>query len=195
MRVPTWSVLLLLSMPAAACGGDDLTLPGPGNPAALRIVAGDRQRGLLGEALTNPLVVQLVDAEELPIEGRAVVFRFTDDVPDAAIAPASVATDADGHAAVRARLGRRAGSQGIEALVPVSGEDLRVRFRLTALPPDDGDDGGVAAPPPDDGNGGSGGGGGGGGGDDGGGGGSDGGGGGHRGGNGHGKGNGRGQGD
>jgi hypothetical protein len=177
MRVPTWSVPILLSIPAAACGGDDLTLPGPGYPAALRIVAGDGQRGLLGETLTNPLVVQLVDIEGLPVEGRAVVFRFTDDVPDATIDPDSVPTDADGRAAVRARLGRRAGSQGIEALVPVSGEDLRVRFRLTALPPDDGDDGGPApAPPPDDGNGGGGG-------DDGGGGGH---GGGHGNGNGHG---------
>jgi hypothetical protein len=207
MRVATWSVLILLSMPAAACGGDDLTLPGPGEPAALRIVAGDRQRGLLGEALANPLVVQLVDAEELPIEGQAVVFRFTDDVPDATIDRASVPTDADGHAAVRARLGRRAGSQGIEALVPVSGEDLRVRFRLTALPPDDGNDAEPPpAPPPDDGIGGGGGGGGGGdggghdggggggGGDDGGGG-RSGGGGGHGGGNGHGKGNGGGKGD
>jgi hypothetical protein len=179
MRVPTWSVLLLLTMPAAACGGDDLTLPGPGQPAALRILAGDGQRGPLGEALIDPLVVQLVDTEGLPIEGRAVVFRFTDDVPDAAIDPASAPTDADGHASVRARLGRRAGSQAIEALVPAPGEDLRVRFRLTALPPDDGDDGGAApAPPPDDGNGGGG--------DGGGGGADDGGGHGHGNGNGHG---------
>jgi hypothetical protein len=188
MRVPTWSVLLLFSIPPAACGGGDLTLPGPGQPAALRIVAGDGQRGPLGEALTDPLVVQLVDTEGLPIEGRAVVFQFTDDVPDAAIDPASAQTDVDGHAAVRARLGHRAGSQAIEALVPAPGEDLRVRFRLTALPPDDGDDGGAApAPPPDDGNGGGGGADGGGG--DGGGGGSD-----DRGGGGHGHGNGNGNG-
>jgi hypothetical protein len=113
MRVPTWSVLILLSMPAAACGGDDLTLPGPGHPAALRIVAGDGQRGLLGEALSNPLVVRLVDVEGLPVEGRAVVFRFTDDVPDATIDPDSVPTDADGRAAVRARLGRRWGHRAL----------------------------------------------------------------------------------
>ena len=128
-------------MPAAACGGDDLTLPGPGQPAALSIVAGDGQRGPLGEPLANPLVVQLVDTEGLPVEGRAVMFRFTDDVPDAAIDPASAPTDADGHAAVRARLGRQAGSQAIEALVAGPGEDLRVRFQLTAVRPDDGDDG------------------------------------------------------
>jgi hypothetical protein len=196
MRVLTWSVLLL-SIPLAACGGDDLTLPGPGQPAALRIVAGDGQRGLLGESLTDPLVVQLVDTEGLPIEGRAVEFQFTDDVPDAAIDPASASTDADGHAAVRARLGRRAGSQAIEALVPAPGADLRVRFRLTALPPDDGDDDGAApAPPPDDGNGGGGtGGGGNGGGGGGGGGGDDGGGGGHGKGNGNGNGGGNGNGN
>ena len=84
-------------------------------------MAGDGQRGPLGEALADPLVVQLVDTEGLPVEGRAVVFRFTDDVPDAAIDPASAPTDADGHAAVRARLGRRAGSQAIEALVAGAG--------------------------------------------------------------------------
>lgn len=195
MRVPTWSVLLL-SIPPAACGGDDLTLPGPGEPAALSIVAGDGQRGPLGAALTDPLVVQLLDTEGLPVEGRAVVFRFTDDVPDAAVDPASAPTDADGHAAVRARLGRRAGSQGIEALVAARGEDLRVRFQLTALPPDDGDDGGAApAPPPDDGNGGGVGGGGSGGGDGGGGGEDDGGGGDHGGGHGNGNGDGNGNGN
>jgi uncharacterized membrane protein YgcG len=186
MRVPSWSVLLL-SMPAAACGGGDLTLPGPGDPAALRIVAGDGQRGLLGEALIDPLVVQLVDVEGLPVEGRAVVFRFTDDVPEATVAPESVPTDTAGVAAVRARLGRREGLQGIEALVAMPGEDLRVRFRLTALPADDGNDDGPPAPADD-----GGGGGGGGGGDGGGGSADDGGGGGHGGGHGHGNGNGHG---
>ncbi len=143
-------------MPAAACGGNDLTLPGPGDPAALSIVAGDDQRGPLGEALTDPLVVRLVDIDGLPVEGRAVVFRFTDDVPEATVDPESVPTDTAGVAAVRARLGRQEGSQGIEAMVAVPGEDLRVRFRLTALPVDDGGDGGPVAGPPDDGNGGGG---------------------------------------
>jgi hypothetical protein len=155
MRVPRWYVPILLCIPAAACGGDDLTLPGPGT---LSIVAGDGQRGPLGEALTDPLVVQLLDSEGLPVEGGAVVFRFTDEVPEASVDPASALTDVEGHAAARARLGRREGSQGIEAMVAVPGEDLRVRFRLTAIPADDGGVGGPApAPPPDEGNGGGGG--------------------------------------
>jgi hypothetical protein len=178
-------------MLAAACGGADLTLPGPGEPAALTIVAGDEQQALLGEALADPLVVQLVDGEGMPVEGRDVVFRFTDDLPDAAVDPGSVPTNSLGHAAVRARLGRREGSQAIEALVAVPGEDLRVRFQLTAMPQED--PGGTGEPPTTGGNGGGGGGGGSGGGGDGGGdtsggsgGGSDGGGSGH--GNGHGNG-------
>ena len=144
-------------MPAAACGGADLTLPGPGEPAALTIVAGDDQQALLGDTLADPLVVELVDGEGLPVEGRDVVFRFTDDLPDAAVDPGSAPTDSLGHAAVRARLGRREGSQAIEALVAVPGEDLRVRFQLTAMPQED--PGGAGGPPTTGGNGGGGGGG------------------------------------
>lgn len=145
-------------MPAAACGGADLTLPGPGEPAALTIVAGDEQQALVGEALADPLVVQLVDGEGMPVEGRDVVFRFTDDLPEAVVDPGSVPTDSLGHAAVRARLGRREGSQAIEALVAVPGEDLRVRFQLTAMPQED--PGGAEGPPTTGGDGGGGGGGG-----------------------------------
>jgi hypothetical protein len=128
-------------MPAAGCGGADLTLPGPGDPAALTIVAGDGQQALLGDTLPDPLMVRLVDGEGLPVEGRDVVFRFTDDLPGAAVDPASVPTDSLGLAAVRARLGSREGSQAIEALVAVPGEDLRVRFQLTAMPEDRGNGG------------------------------------------------------
>jgi hypothetical protein len=168
MRGRSWFVLLL-SLPAVACGGADLTLPGPGDPAALTIVGGDDQRGTLGEPLSEPLVVQLVDGAGTPVGGRDVVFRFTDDLPDAAVEPGQAPTDTAGRASVRARLGRREGLQAIEALVTAPGEDLRVRFRLTAEGPE------VEGPPPPE-NGGNGGNGGGGGGSGGGGGGDDGGG-------------------
>ena len=136
MRVVSWSVLLLAL--SAACGGDGITLPGPGDPTTLIILAGDDQRGSLGEPLTEPLVVRLLDGDGLPVAGRDVIFRFTDELPEAAVDPGSVRTDTAGLAAVTATLGRQAGFQAIEALVAVSGEDLRVRFRLTAVAPDDG---------------------------------------------------------
>jgi len=174
---------------SVACGGDDLTLPGPGDPATLSIISGDGQSGTVGEAVPQPLVVQLSDGAGHPIAGATVTFQFSDSLPDAAVNPVAPATDSLGQAAASARLGAVPGDQAIEAQVARPGQDLQVRFRLTALakPPAGGGDqaggggdgsggGGSADPPPTSGGGGNdGGGGGGGGGNNGGGGGNDGG--------------------
>jgi hypothetical protein len=131
--------LLLLS---AACGGGDLTLPGPGQPSTLAIVAGDGQRGAQGQALTDPLVVEVLDRDRLPVAGTDVAFHFTDDVPGAAVDPGTTPTDGQGRASARVQLGSRAGAQPIEALVAMPGQDLRVRFQLTATGNDGGGGGG-----------------------------------------------------
>jgi hypothetical protein len=118
---------------AVACGGGDLTLPGSGTPATLSIVSGDEQSATVGEALSQPLVVQLADARGQPVPGAIVTFRFSDDPPDASLDPNAPATDSLGQAAANARLGSTPGSQPIDAQVATPGEDLQVRFRLTAL--------------------------------------------------------------
>ncbi len=46
-------------------------------PAALDIVAGDGQQGVVGAELANPLVVRVEDANGLPIVGQLVNFRVT----------------------------------------------------------------------------------------------------------------------
>jgi hypothetical protein len=126
---------LLLS---AGCGGGDLTLPGPGEPATLAIITGDGQRGAQGQPLTDPLVVEVLDRDRLPVAGTDVDFRFTDEVPGAAVDPGTTPTDGQGRASARVQLGSRAGAQPIEALVAMPGQDLRVRFQLTALANDGG---------------------------------------------------------
>jgi hypothetical protein len=131
--------LLLLS---AACGGGDLTLPGPGEPATLAIVAGDGQHGAQGQPLTDPLVVAVLDRDRLPVAGTDVDFRFTDDVPGASVDPGTAPTDGQGRVSVRVQLGSRAGAQPVEALVAMPGQDLRVQFQLTALANDGGGGGG-----------------------------------------------------
>ena len=141
---------------AAACGGGELTLPGAGDPATLVIVAGDGQLGPKGQLLADPLVVEVRDGIGRPVAGADVAFRFTVEVPDASVDPGAAPTDGLGRASAHAQLGNRSGAQPIEATVAVPGEDLRVRFQLTALPDD----------PPPDGTGGGGGGAGPGGGDD-----------------------------
>jgi hypothetical protein len=174
--------VLAFAVLAVACGGDDLTLPGPGDPATLSIISGDGQRGTVGETVPQPLVVQLSDGAGHPIAGATVTFQFSDSLPDAAVDPVAPATDTLGQAAANARLGTVPGDQAIEAQVARPGQDLQVRFRLVALAKTpagggDGGDGGSAGPPPTGGGGGDNpdGGGGGGGGSDGGGGGNQGG--------------------
>jgi hypothetical protein len=46
-------------------------------PAALDIVAGDDQNGVVGTELANPLVVRVEDANGLPVVGQLVNFRVT----------------------------------------------------------------------------------------------------------------------
>jgi hypothetical protein len=139
--------LTLLVSTLAACGGGDLTLPGPGEPASLAIVSGDGQQGLPGELIANPLVVQLLDRVGQPVSGRAVGFRFLSDVSGAELNPGEASTDAAGQVSARVRLGQETGTQAIEAFVTTPGEDLRVQFGLRAkaaaapTPPDDGNPG------------------------------------------------------
>jgi hypothetical protein len=144
MRGLGWSVLPIAVL-AVACGGDDLTLPGTNDPASLLIVSGDSQQATVGEVAPQPLVVQLIDASQHPVPGATVIFRFSDDPPDAALEPSSPATDDQGLAAATARLGTRPGDQPIDAQVARPGTDLQVRFRLRALaesPPNGGQGGG-----------------------------------------------------
>lgn len=138
---------------AAGCGGSGLTLPGTNEPAQLAIVGGDGQQGSPGETLADPLVVLLQDIAGRPVAGAPVSFQFTDDLPSASLTPDTATTDPAGRAAARVRLGRRTGVQAIDATVPSGGEDLRVRFEVTAVAP-------APPPPPQDPGGGTGGGGG-----------------------------------
>src|SRR5262245_28176502 len=96
--------LVLPFIALAACGGENLTLPGPGVPATLEIVSGDEQSAPVGEPLTQPLVVELLDATGGPVPNATVSFRFTDDQPDALIDPTTRPTDASGQASASARL-------------------------------------------------------------------------------------------
>jgi hypothetical protein len=160
----TRSPAVLFAMLALACGGEGLTLPtGTRTPTTLSIVSGDDQSAAVGEALPAPLVVQLADANGLPVEGAMVTFRFSNAVSDAAVDPATPATDSLGRAAASARLGSTPGNQPLQAQVATPGQDLLVTFQLRALakdPPGGGGQGGGSAGPPggDDNGGGTGGG-------------------------------------
>jgi PKD repeat protein len=100
-----------------ACGGGDLTLPE--GATAIRVVSGDGQRGSVGEALTAPVVVEVTDARDEPIEGATVAFAFTAAGAGGEISPPSARTGQDGRAQAHVLLGDKVGLQTGEAQVMV----------------------------------------------------------------------------
>jgi len=133
--------LLTMRLPAAiagvalvACTGGDLLLPGDIEPAALRAVTGDGQRGRAGEWLQEPVVVAVADAAGQPVAGVAVAFTFAEGGVAGVVEPAMAQTDAEGRARAEVRLGTDEGTQVVVAAVaePPAGSDLRATFRLRA---------------------------------------------------------------
>lgn len=114
------------------CGGD-LTLPGDNAPTNITVVSGDGQEGRPGKLLGDPLVVEVTDAKGRPSPGTAVAFRFVGADGSPEVDPATGATDEQGRASTRARLGETEGEQTIEARVASGADPLTVRFKATAL--------------------------------------------------------------
>ncbi|HEV8454680.1 MAG TPA: Ig-like domain-containing protein [Gemmatimonadales bacterium] len=134
---PIFSPRLLgpgLGLAMLACAGGDLNLPTDDTPVELTAVSGDGQEAKVGTRLPDPLVVRVTDAAGRPVAEVPLVFRFQDEVPDAEIDPASVATDSTGRASVRVRLGTTTGPQTIEATIAQdAAPQARATFGVTAL--------------------------------------------------------------
>jgi hypothetical protein len=129
---PILSLLL-----ATACGGDDLVLPSEGSPAKITIVSGDGQSGRVRELLPEPIVAQVTDTGDRPIEGVRVGFAFNG--AGTVLAPETATTDADGQAAVRLWLGTDVGEgRGVAWVVRSDGPFLQASFTATAVPVDAG---------------------------------------------------------
>jgi hypothetical protein len=117
-RSPPLFVSALLALTALACGGDNLTLPGEGEPARISIARGNEQTGTVGQALGDSLVVEVTDSDRRPVKGVEVVFT-----PPAGgqIQPNdTIVTGSNGEAAVHYTLSTTAGEQMVEArAVPI----------------------------------------------------------------------------
>jgi hypothetical protein len=107
-------ILLLAAVPAftGACTGEP-TRPDP--PSALAAFAGDGQPGTVGEALPNPVVVRVTNADGDPLEGVEVVFAAEQGsgAPD----QPTTRTGEDGLARMGWTLGEAPGVQALFATV------------------------------------------------------------------------------
>ena len=124
------SLRLALSLSALgfACGGDDLTLPNQGEPAAVEIFGGDRQNGTVGEALGESLVVLVTDRFGDPVPGAVVQWTAEG---GGAVDPGESTTDGEGRAGTRRILGTAPTTYF--TIATVEGVDDPVMFTSTAL--------------------------------------------------------------
>lgn len=125
------SFLLVLS-----CKDSPTENRNPQTPAALDIVAGDDQSGVVGTELANPLVVRVEDANGHPVVGQLVNFRVT--AGGGSVFAAAGLTNASGIVQDRWILGTStADAQRVEARAVDPNTGARIvfaTFRATPMP-------------------------------------------------------------
>ena len=104
-----------------ACGGEDLLLPGSGEPAAIVVVSGAPQSGRVGTALGEPVVARVTDSQGRPVADAPVSLVILDAGTEATVAPATAMTGSDGQASFEVTLGNRIGPVGAELRTPTAG--------------------------------------------------------------------------
>ncbi len=136
-----FSTSLLLFL--LSCGGGDLTLPGGTSPPTdVVLVSGDDQSAQPGDAVPEPLVVKVVDAQGSPVANAAVSWEAGG---GGSVSPETAQTDSAGFASARLTLGAAEGVYTVSAAVPgLEG----VTFTASA------ENGGPPPPPPPPGGGG-----------------------------------------
>jgi hypothetical protein len=138
-RICTDRLALGLALLASACGGEDLTLPNQGEPAALEIFDGDRQNGTVGQALGESLVVQVTDRFGDPVPG--VTVRWSAE-GGGSVSPTESTTDAQGQASTERVLGAEPSTyftiatvEGLEPPVTFTSTGLTARLVITSQLP------------------------------------------------------------
>ena len=127
-------LVLAASMAFGSCS--EPTRPAVGPAAVLKIVSGDLQAGVVGDPLSQPIVVLVLDAGGHAVAGQLVNFRVTEG--GGSVFAGSALTNADGQAQEIWTLGRStSGVQAVEARAvdATSGAALVFGvFHATALP-------------------------------------------------------------
>jgi len=135
-RIRRWFLPTLLLLATIRCGGgDSLTLPDDGLPAAIVQLGGDGQTGVVGQRLTDTLVVQVTDFKDRLVVNQKVVFQAVAGGAGAILIPDTTLTDINGQARSVWVLGTLVGAQRVEARVinPALRTPLKTAFTATAM--------------------------------------------------------------
>src|SRR4030095_11169120 len=134
LRLLRWVGLLGLGVASLQCTKDSLSLPSELGPAKIDLIDGDGQIGVVGDALSDSLVVQVTNSDRNPVQAVRVVFKLMAPSAGADLIPDTVLTDAAGLARSKWVLGHTAGNQDVQAEVKTdAGQPLTQTFHATAL--------------------------------------------------------------
>ena len=101
------AVLVVVLASALSCS--EVTTDVPPTPAGIVVVSGDAQTGTVGQALSEPITVRVVDGADNPLSGVSVTFE----AGAGSLSPGSATTGSDGQATATWTLGTTAGSQSV----------------------------------------------------------------------------------
>src|SRR5258706_9933808 len=132
-RSRRFAALGILGVAASmSCGESPTAVPRFGPPASLNIVTGNRQTGPAGQALPEPLTVQVLDAAGHPLWGQTVNWTVLAGNGTLFARAVPTETDSAGLVLVVWQLGAGVGPQGVLAQ---AGQGLTVAFSATAAIP------------------------------------------------------------
>lgn len=129
-RRSRWALSLLTTMTAmlaAACGSGTSEPKGNAAAANIQVVSGNGQVGLVGQALSEPLIVKVTSSNGTTLSGVTVTFTVTSG--SASVSPGTTTTDASGQAKTTVTLGSSPGNVQITATV--NGTALVTTFVVT----------------------------------------------------------------
>lgn len=131
------AALCAITLAVAACGDAAPSEPAVGASLRLEVVAEPGAEAPAGTPLAEPLRVRVVDAAGRGIPGvgidwRAVALPWLGDGEQAAVAPASRVSGADGGAEAAWTLGRRTGKNLVVARI--TGDSAEIRFEVWGVP-------------------------------------------------------------
>jgi adhesin/invasin len=119
---------LLAAATLVSCGGDSLVLPSEGEPAGVSVVAGNKQSGRVGEALADPVVIEVTDVSGRPVPGATVEVELDGGLD-------TVRTGNDGRAAAEVALGSSVGAVTghVRVVAPEGPQPIQTTFTATAV--------------------------------------------------------------
>lgn len=128
-----WTLVCLgLASGAAACGGDDITLPSEGQAAHIVVVLGDSQAAPANTQLPQPVIFEVTDTRGRLVIGAPVEFLLGEGSEGGSINPTTANTGPDGRASATVTLGTRVGQMTGQA--KLADQDVAAGFVATALP-------------------------------------------------------------